>query len=476
MSYKIPRSIMQTGRITENASFLIFVCDFFSSKKILLFCGGMFLFSFVLFSFISPNALVNGDAALYEQQIVHFDLSQRTIHLGYYLLGIPFIHLLPLPADYALNLMNCFFGALSVALIFLIGYTVSKTLFAGFVASLFLLTNYIFVYNAVYAEVYIPQLAFFLLSVQLVLSQKAIGGGVSFALAFLISPSSLFGFPCLMLLLRGRKQLMHFSAAAFLLISAALALHVDDYLFGGRGLLKALQGHINMTQAFLKESREVLGSLIFYLPFILAGGVQIIKDKGLRTLGIAIFSLWLLTFLFGERFGDVPSQLPTYALLCLMGGLGFDCATRFCKGRAPSILYSAFLLLIFCTSMTLLFTLQRIDNKNQNLMEYRNTVVALNQRALPHYLVVGEWTQGILFEHYLFQRSYTGVWINTEWLSGDWGPIKQKESVNKLNTAITSRREIWLLDNNPSLFSYLQKRGYTIEPFRNVYRAALKNS
>ena len=138
---------MQTGRLAEHSSLLILVCDFFTSKKILLFCGGMFLFTFALFSFISPNALVNGDAALYEQQIVHFDFSQRTIHLGYYLLGVPFIHLLPLPADYALNLMNCFFGALSVVMIFLIGFTVSKTVLVGFIASIFLLTNYIFVYN-----------------------------------------------------------------------------------------------------------------------------------------------------------------------------------------------------------------------------------------------------------------------------------------------------------------------------------------
>ena len=467
---------MQTGRLAEHSSPLIFVCDFFASKKILLFCGGIFLFSFALFSFISPNALVNGDAALYQQQIAHFDFSQRTIHLGYYLLGIPFIHLLPLPADYALNLMNCFFGALSIVLIFLIGLTVSKTFLVGCAASIFLLTNYIFVYNAVYAEVYIPQLFFFLLSFQLVLVQKPIFGGVSFALAFLISPSALFGFPCLTLLLRDRRQLLYFSGAVFVLLSVGLALHIDDYLFGGRGLFKALREHMGMNQVILKESKEFLSSLIFYLPFILVGSAQLIRNKELRRVGSAILSLWLLTFLFGERFGDVPSQLPTYALFCFMGGLGFHYLAQFCKGRRSVIKYSFYLLLIACTIMTTLFTFRRINETNRNLTEYRNTVVALDHSALPDYLVVGEWTEGILFEHYLFQKSYTGVWINTEWLSGDWGPLKQKESINRLNTAIASRREIWLLDNNPSLFSYLKKHGYTIEPFRKVYRAVLKNS
>jgi hypothetical protein len=192
--------------------------------------------------------------------------------------------------------------------------------------------------------------------------------------------------------------------------------------------------------------------------------------------GFAILSLWLITFLFGERFGDVPSQLPTYALFCFIGGLGFDYLAQFCKRRGSFLTYSLYLLLIACTIMTVLFTFRGIIATNRNLTEYRDTVVALDRSALPDYLVVGEWKEGILFEHYLFQKSYTGVWINTEWLSGDWGPLKQKESINRLNTAIASRQEIWLLDNNSSLFSYLKKHNYTIESFRNVYRAVLKNS
>jgi len=254
---------MQTGRLAEHSSTFILVCDFMASKKILVCCWGIFFFSFGLFSAIAPNALVNGDAALYEQQIANFDFSQRTIHFGYYLLGIPFIHLLPLPADYALNLMNCFLGSLSIVLIFLIGFTISKTVLAGMVASICLLTNYIFAYNAVYAEVYIPQLSFFLLSLLLVLSQKAIVAGISFAFAFLVSPSIIFGFPCLTLLLRGWKQLIHFSTAAFLLISVVLAFHVESYLFGGRGLLKALQEQMSINQVFLKECKEFLSRLDF---------------------------------------------------------------------------------------------------------------------------------------------------------------------------------------------------------------------
>jgi hypothetical protein len=243
---------VQPGKIVDESSPFFYLCDFLVSKKTLLSCGGLFLISFALFSLITPNALINGDAALYQQQITHFDFSQRTIHLGYYLLGIPFIHFLPLPADYALNLMNCFLGALSIVLIFTIALTVSQNLLVAFVSSTLLLTNYIFVYNGVYAEVYMPQLFFFLLSFQLVLLQKAIPAGIAFALAFLITPSSLFGFPCLILLLRGKKQLFHFSAAAFLVISVPIAPHRTDYFLGGRGLLKAVQDQISIHHVLIK--------------------------------------------------------------------------------------------------------------------------------------------------------------------------------------------------------------------------------
>jgi hypothetical protein len=445
------------------------------TQKTSFICGGLFLISFVLFAFLSPNALINGDAALYEQQIAHFDFSHRTIHLGYYLLGIPFIHLLPLPSDYALNLMSCFFGALSIALIFTIAFTVSQNILVAFVSSTLLLTNYLFLSNAVYAEVYVPQLCFFLLSLQLVLSQKAIFAGMAFAFAFLITPSSLFGFPCLIVLLRDKKQLFRFSAVAFLVISVALAPHITNYFLGGRGLLKALQTRMSINHAVLKEGKEFLNSFLLYVPFLLAGSMQIIKDKHLRRLGIALISLWLVSLLFGERFGDVPVQLPTYALFCLIGGLGFHYVLRLLRRRSAAIIYTAYISLILCVSTTGLFAFRRIEETNRNLIEYRNTVFALNRTAHPNYLVLGEWSHGILFEHYLMGRSYTGVWINTEWLSGDWGQGIQKDSKAKLNDALSSGREIWLLGTDLSLFPDVHQQGYVIEPFRNCYRAGLNN-
>ena len=465
LPYPSLRIITMLSRLLASAS---------QTQKTSFFCGGLFLISFFLFASLSANVLINGDAALYAQQIVHLDFAQRTIHLGYFLLGSPFIHILPLPPDYALNLMSCFFGALCTVLIYLIAFTTAQNHRVAFISVLVLLTNYLFVVNAVYAEVYVPQLFFFLLAVECVLLQKAIPAGLSFALSFLITPSALFGLPCLLFLHRDKRAMLELMTTAFLVVLLALLPNAEDYFVGGRGLLKAVRIDLAIDRALLKEGRELFTTLLWYAPFLLAGSVYIMRNKRLHTLGGALISLWFFSFIFGEKFGDVPVQLPTYVLLSLVGGLGFHYLLDFRHGRSTFITSTVYLLLILCLSITGLLTFRRIEETRHTLIGYRDTAHAINQRAHPDYLVVGEWTQGILFEHYLFQRSYTDVWINTEWLSGDWGQHMQKVSKTKLDDALASGREIWLLDNDLSLFPDLDKQGYVIEPFRNCYRASLK--
>jgi len=186
----------------------------------------LFLTSFFIFAMLSPQALLNGDAALYEQQIRNLDFAQRTTHLGYYFIGIPFIHLLPLPPDYALNLMNCFYGALSVSILFLIASRITHDRQVSLIAAILLLTHYQFVQNAVYAEVYVPQLFFFLLSIALLLFNKPVTGGVAYTLSFLITPTALFGLTMLIPFRKNKKQLLRFMVTFLLVLLVALSSHV----------------------------------------------------------------------------------------------------------------------------------------------------------------------------------------------------------------------------------------------------------
>ena len=103
---------------------------------------------------------------------------------------------------------------------------------------------------------------------------------------------------------------------------------------------------------------------------------------------------------------------------------------------------------------------------------YRDTVHMISKTAEPGFVAIGGWSKGILFEHYLFRKSYTSVWINTEWLDGTWGKDRQRKSWRQFKTATAEGREIWLLGpQRQDLDTLLLDSGYTITPFRCVDKA-----
>jgi len=434
------------------------------------------LISFILFAVASPRALPNGDAALYLQHILALDVSQRTTHIGYYLVGIPFIHFLPCAPDYSLNLMSCLCGALCASLLFAITAFITRSRFISLLACFILVTTNVFAHNAVFAEVYMPQLLFFLLALHLLQRNSPIAGGASYALSFLITPSALFGLAMLFPFRRNKKQLPRFIAAFLLLTIIIVVPHLSDYVSGGRGLLKASHAAMSADKAFIKEYREFFAGMLWYLPFLLAGCIDFMKNKMTRDWGIALFSMWLITFAAGERFGDVPVQLPAYAFICVIAASGMKALLY--ASRHKSRLFAAAVCIYCLLALTVsgVMTGKHISMTAARLTEYRNSILALKQAACPGYLAAGEWTQGILFEHYLYGTSYTGLWLNTECLAGEWGSRMREESEDKLQQALLAGREMWLLNYDAALFSRLTERGYLIEPFQSIYRATRKHA
>jgi hypothetical protein len=432
----------------------------------------LFLCSFFYFAWLCPRILSSGDAALYVQQIRHIDLTHRTVHLGYYLLGLPVIHLLPLPPDYALNLMGCFYAALSIAALFLITLSLTGSRLASFASCLIVLTNPLFTSNAVFAEVYGAQLFFFLLSIVLLLYNKPAFAGLFYAVSFLITPSAIFGLAMLFPFRKDRSILSRFAISALLIIIAVVSPVASDYFIGGRGLLKASRASLEISAVFLKEYHEFFSTMLWYAPFLIAGAIEMISCRRYRDWGLTILGIWLFTFIAGERFGDVPVQLPAYAFICIVGGLGFQSVINFLHEKSRLITAALYLFLIVSVTSSGIITRNHIMHIMAEHEKYRETMYALKHAAQPYFIAIGPWTEGILFEHYLYGASYIGRWINKEWLSGTWGNAKRDQSREALNRAILSGKEIWLLNYDASLFSELQKRGYRINPFRTVFIAS----
>ncbi len=536
----VPKLTRATQTIVESSDlFLNHLTTTYPTKSILITLT-IFIISFTVFSSFTPNALINGDAAVYVQQMEEQNFSPRSIHLGYYLLGYLAIKALPLPSDHAVNILNGFLGALSVALMYLMAYTIIGTHTTAILASVFLLTNSIFVINSVYAEVYVPRTFFLLTATYFWLLNRPLITATSLAFSFLISPSSIFALPLFVAIRPRWKPLLKFGITILMIVIIALLPRYNDYLFGGRGLLRATGEPVALRMATDKEYREVYEGFFLYIPFILAGIVRIWTAKHLRSLGIGILALWFFSFIIGERFGDVPVQLPTYALLCLVGGLGLHVFLTISHIRKTAIYLwfplSVSLLMLFwaiiampnyqavsfTTTMKLVAfagtillyavlvvlwtkatcannravaiatfgvltlvastnayrTYHHIAQINPKLIACRDTDIEISRIADPNYLVVGGWGAGILFEHYIFRDSYTGRWLNAGLLSRQGGRSKTQceEAIKKWEQALAAKREIWLLEDLPNLVNELHEHGYAIEKFRTALRATPHSS
>ena len=113
---------------------------------------------------------------------------------------------------------------------------------------------------------------------------------------------------------------------------------------------------------------------------------------------------------------------------------------------------------------------------NRHRTEFRNMIIEVGKVAAPGYVVVGSWTNCILLDHYLSQKSYTPCyWIDNQDLSGAGGELKQVEAFKKLREAVVARRQIWLSRDHAVFFSVLQRNGYEITPYRDMYVATAKN-
>lgn len=427
----------------------------------------IFLTAFAAFASLSTEALSNGDAAIYLQQMKNLDFTDRPVHLGYCLLGAGFIRLLPGSDDHAINLMNCFLGALSIMLVYFITFTICHKHIPAVASSLLLLTHDMFLENSIYAEVYTPQVCFLLLSILLWLLNKPILAGLSFLLSFLITPSAILALPCFFILRPRLRPILLF--CAIFSISAAVTIFPvrQSYFFGSRGLFSAANRPFNLSWALDKEGCEILSGFSFCIPLVVAGLLEIFGRKQFRPLAFALLILWLVTLFSAEKIKDVPPQLPAYVVLCVVGGLGFGLLLRISDSKIyiKFVIYAAVIAVIFAVFINGLNVFKGTWILIKGNTAYRNTVIQISKVADPDYLVIGSWNRGTLFEHYLFQESFKPHWINVECLAGLCGRDQRVQSIEMFKQAVLAHRQIWLLETYPVLVEGLEQHGYKITRF-----------
>jgi hypothetical protein len=280
-----------------------------------------FCILFLIFAAVAPVSFINGDAVVYAEQIRAANFAERTTHLGYYIVAYP-VSLLPISLSHALNLLNCAFGAGAVVLVGLLAREITGSRHIGLLAACIAAVNPMVVGNALHAEVYMSQSMFMLAGVYLWRKKSAILSGASIAVAFLVTSSTALAGPFFVILRPQVKALATLGIVALLISAAALAPVLSNYLYGARGFLGALGHGIDYKLAFLKSGRDVFFGFFAMMPYLIAGAIECWRQSSLRRFGLALAVLWLTVFAFGEKFLDVPVQLPTYLLACIVAAIG----------------------------------------------------------------------------------------------------------------------------------------------------------
>lgn len=309
----------------------------------------IFLASLAGFLLLAPTGLPNGDAAVYAQQVLAADFASRPVHLGYYLLAALLCLFQDVP-DYYFNWISGLFGAGTLALVYSLarlylrqdesarpeppapagkGATRSpKGRFRGagglaLAAPAALFGNAVFLENAVHAEIYAAQTFFLLASLLLFLRGRLVAAGLCLGVAGLVTPSAVFFAPALLLARRPRPAgLLVVAATALAVVLLPILPLLGEYLHGDRGLLAATRQGMGPLQIAAKEVFEVGVGFLAFLPLLALGAWRAATRPALRPFLAALAAVWAATLFFGERFADVPVQLPTYTLAAVLAALG----------------------------------------------------------------------------------------------------------------------------------------------------------
>jgi hypothetical protein len=433
-----------------------------ASKGALVVAAGSGAIAFLILLAAVPRGLAPGDAPFYADQIATVDLANRTVHVGYYMLGIAFTRLVPIELDYALNIMSAVFGALAVSVVSLLAYTLTGRLSASIAAACTLAGLSAFIENAVWAEVYAPHLFFFLLCVLLALWDAPVLSGLSFAAAFLMTPSTVLALPLVVLLRPQRKFLLLFGVAAAVPLIAVLAPRWKDFLYGGRGLILVSRAHLGVLAALSKEGREVW---TFYLALpLIAIGLYTLASSGRHRLLLAgIFSLWALQLFFGEGIADFAVQLPLYGLLAVLAGVGFARVLHIAQASTP-VAVTAWALLVVALVIAGVYNYSGPYKLRPVLNSHRQGVLAMREEADDRDVVLVPYPVAGLLEHDLRATPPLDI-VTYEALQEGPDQHADNEARKSLERAFTNGKRVWLLSAYAEgLDSFFAPRGYALSP------------
>ncbi len=181
----------------------------------------LFLFSFLFFHVFRIPVPLNVDTYLYARAIESFE--GPITHLGYYMIG-SLCHVLLGPMDVTplqtLGYISQFFGSVSVAGIYILTFLLTGSRLHSLLTASILMFSGAFWLFSIHGEVYVPQLAFVLLSLIFLLKTRPLLSSLSILIAVSITPTSLLALVplCYIMYMKklDKKRLIYFSTPILL--------------------------------------------------------------------------------------------------------------------------------------------------------------------------------------------------------------------------------------------------------------------
>jgi hypothetical protein len=283
---------------------------------------------FVLFV-AARSRLVIGDAATYADTILSGHLLERTIHLGYYVLGAGFAGLvapLGIALDHALILLDALCMAVAVVvswhLLVRLGATPREASLAAFV----LLFSGNVLMQGTIAEIYAPQLLLTVGSYLLFVNNRPAWAGVLHGVAMTLSPTSLFvaGFYAWdAWRKREWRSLAVTAAVSVVIFGLMMAFTWREYLFGVRGFLTAGSEQPYSVGTVGYQVYALVKNFHWALPFLAVGLWIWLRERRALAGLLALSTLFHLPAIFGTTTDGV-FLLALYPFIALAVAHGFE--------------------------------------------------------------------------------------------------------------------------------------------------------
>ena len=302
-------------------------------------------------SLLAP-VLQNGDSAVYNDQIELGSLDFRSTHIGYFALGRVFNALLPFGTDMNMNLMVLILGVAGLSAVYAAAFFLSGSRLLAVTSSILALGMPSQVRGMLMSEVDVVSVSLIAIAYALYLHGRKVIAGLVFGLSVLVTPLS--GPMVIVFILTlgvdrhgiGRVVLHHvrgvlkFGVAALLVYVPPVVAHYGDYVYGPRGVLHAPRASFTLSERVLHSWGFVWRETGWVFALYVVAAIVCLARPRLWRVGqpaLALIASLVGMALVGERFVNVPVQLPNLVLLGILPAAALS-VSRFPARVGPVLL------------------------------------------------------------------------------------------------------------------------------------------